>query len=101
MDRAEVGYDVRTAEFRVGGETFVLLSVPLRSERGVAPLTAAEREIAAMVVDGMSNAEIASARGKSVRTIANQVASAFRKLGVGSRVELSSVLALHPFEGSR
>jgi DNA-binding CsgD family transcriptional regulator len=101
MDAEHVGQDVRTAEFVVGGETFVLLSVPLRSERGVEPLTAAEREIAAMVVDGMSNADIARARVKSVRTIANQVASAFRKLGVGSRVELSTVLALHRFEESR
>jgi DNA-binding CsgD family transcriptional regulator len=97
MDRA----DIRTAEFVVGDDTFVMLSVALRSERGVDPLTTTEREIAAMLVDGMTNAEIASARGKSVRTIANQVASAFRKLGVGSRVELASVLALHSFEASR
>jgi DNA-binding CsgD family transcriptional regulator len=100
MDRGP-SHEVRTAEFTVGEETFVLLSVPLRTERGVEPLTPAEREIAAMVVEGMSNAEIARARGKSVRTIANQVASAFRKLRVGSRVELSSVLALHRFEVSR
>jgi DNA-binding CsgD family transcriptional regulator len=97
MDR-EPTHDVRTAEFTVGDETFVLLSVPLRNERGVEPLTAAEREIAAMVVAGLANAEIAKARSKSVRTIANQVASIFRKLKVGSRVELSSVLALHRFE---
>ena len=93
--------DIRSAEIVVNGETFVVLSVPLRSERSVEPLTTAERDIAAMVVDGMSNAEIARARGKSVRTIANQVASALRKLGVGSRVELSSVLALHRFEVTR
>lgn len=101
MDRVHNDRDIRTAEFVVGDESFVLLSVPLRTERGAEPLTAAEREVAAMIVDGMSNAEIARARGKSVRTIANQVASAFRKLGVGSRVELSSVLALHRFEVSR
>jgi len=100
MDRSPE-HGIRTAEFTVGEETFVLLSVPLRNESGVEPLTAVEREIAAMVVEGMSNAEIAKVRGKSVRTIANQVASAFRKLRVGSRVELSSVLALHRFEGTR
>ncbi len=101
MDRVHSAEDIRTAEFVVGDESFVLLSVPLRTETGTEPLTAAERAVAAMIVDGMSNAEIAKARGKSVRTIANQVASAFRKLGVGSRVELSSVLALHRFEVSR
>lgn len=101
MDRSYSQQDIRTAEFVVGEESFILLSVPLRTESGAEPLTAAEREVAAMIVDGMSNAEIARARGKSVRTIANQVASAFRKLGVGSRVELSSVLALHRFEVTR
>jgi DNA-binding CsgD family transcriptional regulator len=81
-------------------EELVWVSVPLRRERSVEPLSAAEREVAAMILRGMSNEAIARARGKSVRTIANQVASAMRKLSVGSRVELASVLALHPFEAA-
>jgi DNA-binding CsgD family transcriptional regulator len=51
-------------------------------------LTAAESEVAAYVVDGRSNAEIAHRRGCSERTVANQVSSVFRKLGVRSRLEL-------------
>lgn len=89
--------NVRAAEFSVGDEEFVMVSVPLRSEHAAAQLSLAERDVAALIVRGCSNEEIARTRNKSVRTIANQVASAMRKLGVGSRVELSSVLALHFF----
>ena len=49
----------------------------------MAPITSSR------VVAGRSNGEIAAARGRSVRTIANQVAAIFRKLGVGSRLELA------------
>lgn len=90
--------DVRAAEFSVGEDEFILVSVPLRSEHAAEPLSLAEREVAALIVRGRSNEQIARARNKSIRTIANQVASAMRKLGVGSRIELSSVLALHRFE---
>lgn len=93
MDRTEM------RAFSLDEQEYVMVSVALRDQ--AEPLSAAEREIAAMVVDGMSNREIAAARGKSVRTIANQLASAFRKLSVGSRRELASALALHPFGGQR
>lgn len=53
-------------------------------------LTAAESEVAALVLAGRRNAEIAAARGTSLRTVANQVASVFRKLGVGSRLHLTA-----------
>jgi DNA-binding NarL/FixJ family response regulator len=50
-------------------------------------LSPAEREVVRGIVEGQTNTAIA--RGaKSVRTVANQVASVFRKLGVGSRAEL-------------
>lgn len=51
-------------------------------------LTRCEAEVVRMVCDGSSNADIASRRGVSVRTVANQLAAVFRKLGVGSRSEL-------------
>jgi DNA-binding CsgD family transcriptional regulator len=41
---------------------------------------------------GLSNAEVAIRRGTSPRTIANQLASVLRKLGVGSRYELAAAL---------
>jgi DNA-binding CsgD family transcriptional regulator len=54
--------------------------------RGV--LTAAEREVAQLALDGCSDAEIASRRGTSRSTVANQLGRIYRKLGVASRVEL-------------
>ncbi|MCK6537711.1 MAG: helix-turn-helix transcriptional regulator [Polyangiaceae bacterium] len=56
-------------------------------------LSAAEREVALLVAHGLSNAEIARARGVSPNTVANQIASLFRKLGVGSRLELTRKVA--------
>ncbi|HEY1695349.1 MAG TPA: helix-turn-helix transcriptional regulator [Polyangiaceae bacterium] len=56
-----------------------------------ADLTPAELEVARCAVSGMSNRTIARWRGSSVRTVANQLASVFRKLGVGSRAELVTV----------
>lgn len=53
-------------------------------------LTAAEREVATLVVSGLSNAAIAARRKTSVRTVANQLRSIFAKLGVGSRRQLCS-----------
>jgi len=49
------------------------------------PLSEAEREVLALVLAGKSNAEIAQARQRSVRTIANQVASILKKTNSPSR----------------
>lgn len=51
-------------------------------------LTAAERGVLSGVLEGHSHRTIAARRHTSLRTIANQVASIFRKLGVHSRREL-------------
>lgn len=56
-------------------------------------LSISEREIVAAALRGASNREISLARGTSVRTVANQLASAFEKLGVRSRRELASRVA--------
>jgi len=68
-------------------EDFVVLSfaIPRDKPRDLSP---AESRVAVLVALGRSNAEIAKMRGASVRTVANQVASLFRKLGVHSRLEL-------------
>ncbi len=55
-------------------------------------LSPAEAHVLALVLDGYDNASIAEARNTSVRTTANQVATIFRKLGVGSRGELAAKL---------
>jgi DNA-binding CsgD family transcriptional regulator len=42
----------------------------------------------------LSNSEIGRRRGTSGRTVANQMATIFRKLGVSSRAELARNLVL-------
>ncbi len=56
-------------------------------------LTETERGIVAQVLRGETNAAIATARGTSPRTVANQIARIFKKLGVGSRAELAAYIA--------
>jgi len=75
------------------GET-VIVSFALDPEAPEATLTAAESEIIALLFGGHSNREIAALRGTKTRTIANQVASLFRKLDVGSRLELVTRAAI-------
>ena len=64
-----------------------ILSFSLRGDES-ANLSSAESYVLRHILAGRSNAEIAGLRGCSARTIANQVASLFRKLGVRSRLEL-------------
>jgi DNA-binding NarL/FixJ family response regulator len=56
-------------------------------------LTRAEQAIVLEFVAGSSQRVIAGARGTSMRTVANQVASIFRKLNVRSRIEPFAALA--------
>lgn len=53
-------------------------------------LTAAEQEVLALVVAGHSNRAIAALRGRSTRTIANQVGSLLLKTGCASRHVLAT-----------
>jgi DNA-binding NarL/FixJ family response regulator len=84
-----------TSPAQPGAEAFCVEageSAVLRIERqeGVTPnaLTSSERAIFLAILRGLSNAEIAARRNRSLRTVANQVAALFRKLGVSSRAEL-------------
>jgi DNA-binding CsgD family transcriptional regulator len=58
-----------------------------------AGVTAAERVVLGLAVAGLSNWEIAATRRVSPHTVANQLASVFRKLGVRSRLELQAWVA--------
>lgn len=55
-------------------------------------LTAAERDVTLLIVRGLSVAEIAEARNTAPGTIKAQSTSIFRKIGVGSKTELMSVI---------
>mgnify|MGYP000538275932 CR=1 FL=1 len=51
------------------------------------------QQVLELLLGGASNGEIAKARKTAIRTVANQVASLFRKFGVGSRAELAARLS--------
>jgi DNA-binding CsgD family transcriptional regulator len=80
-------------EFQVGREQFVVMSYPVATPDGAAELTQAERIVLRQMLEGMSNAQIAADRGRALRTVINQVASIFAKLGVHSRAELALLFA--------
>jgi len=101
--------DADVFDVRLGTETLVVLSLPSLEggaleggalEGGaLAALTAAEREVAGAVLRGLSNEEVARVRGCRPRTVAAQLASIYRKLGISSRSELAA-LAGGPRRGS-
>ncbi len=55
-------------------------------------VTASERQIADLIIEGRSNAHIARMRQTSVHTVENQVASLFRKLKASGRFDFLRVL---------
>jgi len=75
-----------------------------RETEGVLPqhivgLTQAERDVLSAIVRGDSHRQVAARRGTAKRTIANQVASIFGKLGVRSRRELVARLVSGTLQG--
>jgi DNA-binding CsgD family transcriptional regulator len=75
------------------GNSLLVLSVPVGDEplfvqRGLTP---GERQVVRLAAEGLSNAAIARRRGRSPRTVANQLAAAYRKLGITSRRELQAL----------
>ncbi|MEZ5139369.1 MAG: LuxR C-terminal-related transcriptional regulator [Acidimicrobiales bacterium] len=58
----------------------------------VVPLTAREREIAALVADGLSTKEVAERLFLSARTVSNHLQNAYSKLGITKRTELGAAL---------
>ena len=82
---------ITTSWVTLADESEVLvLSFPLPTPLLPRTLTDAERSVVLLVLEGKSNAQIAAERATSIRTTANQVASAFKKLGVRSRGELAA-----------
>ena len=63
-----------------------------RPAHGVSSLTETERNIAALVCQGLTNRQIAAQTFISANTVAFHLRNIYRKLGVGSRVQLARVL---------
>jgi DNA-binding CsgD family transcriptional regulator len=59
---------------------------------GAEALTASERRVAAMASEGLSNPEIAQALFITKKTVESHLSSAYRKLGIRSRAELTTAL---------
>ncbi|MCC6625527.1 MAG: hypothetical protein IT385_30085 [Deltaproteobacteria bacterium] len=96
-NRTELVWALRppdTFERVESGPAEVLVFSSRPGEIGWPPiLTPAEREVASATAAGRTVHEIAAERSTSERTIANQLASIYRKLGVASRSELVSRFA--------
>lgn len=88
--RDKAPQDLVADVFRAGGTRMAVVQFPCV---GDAALTRAEHRVVVEILRGCSNADIARMHGVSPRTVASQIASAMRKLGVGSRAELSVRLA--------
>lgn len=82
---------VRVRALRIGEDELVVIRVPLPAA-DLSALPRAQRETAELLLAGLGNAEIARRRGRSERTVANQVAAIFRRFGVSSRAELVAKL---------
>ena len=67
---------------------YLVLSYPLPTPALPKTLSQAEREVAILLVRGLSSRAVAARRGVALRTVSNQIASLYAKLGVGSRIEL-------------
>src|SRR5262249_52721967 len=97
LELAELGAGSREGALyglRFGPDQLLVAGLPLRAIDALAELTTAEREVLADVLRGCSNGEIALLRRRAARTIVNQVAGVFAKLGVHSRRELVARLSL-------
>ncbi len=86
---------LRRSDLRLGDEHFVVLSYLSGGESVLSNLSPSESAVARAAAAGLGNAEIAAQRGCSRFTVQNQLASAYRKLGVSSRSELTALLARH------
>lgn len=83
---------LRAASLDLDGDRLVVLSYPIAAPP-IPGLSRAESDVLRAAVSGLSNAEIAALRKRSVFTIQNQLSSACRKLGVASRCEAAVRLA--------
>jgi DNA-binding CsgD family transcriptional regulator len=66
-----------------------------RPSTGWASLTPAEREVVRLVVDGLTNPQIAARLFVSRATVKTHLSHVYAKLGVANRTELAAVAKEH------
>jgi DNA-binding NarL/FixJ family response regulator len=59
------------------------------SAKGVPLLSRREKQVATMVVEGLTNLEIAGKLGVSAHTVKNHLFHIYEKLGISNRIELN------------
>ncbi len=84
------------SSFEHDGTNYFVVSRPLGLPVAFAKLTPAELAVAERLLNGCSIRELAAQRGVSERTIANQTAGIYRKLGIATRHELVALAASTP-----
>jgi two-component system response regulator DevR len=74
-----------------------VLTAPENAERGEGPddLSTQERRILALVVEGLTNKEIAAKLGLSAKTVKNYLSNAFQKLQVRRRAHAAAIYSRH------
>lgn len=82
----------RSARLDYEGRAILVMSYEVPDWEFPPTLTSTEQAVLRAMLNGASQQEIATARGVSYRTVANQIASAYGKLGVGSRAEVAALL---------
>ncbi|HKY39291.1 MAG TPA: helix-turn-helix transcriptional regulator [Polyangiaceae bacterium] len=83
------------------GVAYRVVSVERPELRVSSKLSASQYHVIGRIVEGWTYAQIAQERRRSSRTIANQVAGAFRRLGVSGRAQLVSLLVGSPSRQQR
>lgn len=75
----------------IAPETLIVFSIPIPEALPWPELSPAERASVELALQGLSNAAIGEQRNVATRTVARQLESAYRKLGVQSRGELAGL----------
>ena len=103
----ETSDELRASRFDHEGEELVVYSLPLADPAVGGPtstpwqaLTQAQLEVVTLALEGRSNREIAALRETAASTVAKQLETAYRRLGINSRRELM-VLAARRRPGPR
>jgi DNA-binding CsgD family transcriptional regulator len=86
----------RASQVSHAGRSYRVVSLARPDAELASLLTPAQYEVVRLRVEGKSHVEIATCRHRSRRTIANQLAESFRRLGVSGRAELIRCLITQP-----
>jgi DNA-binding NarL/FixJ family response regulator len=111
LEAGAIGYQLKDAEpgvLRDAVRAAALGNVPLDARIAGAllpqasaadPLSRREREVLALVAEGMANKQIARALGITERTVKAHLGSAYRQIGVADRTSAAMWMRDHPTEG--